>query len=112
MLNHSLEQLQFANRWLLGGSTASQSDSWTCLSRAALVLWVYLHYLLTYTDVLGLPLDAVPDDVADPAEGADAARAPDAALPHHGPRDEVPGRGDLHVARVPGEHRGVLRPEH
>ena len=60
----------------------------------------------------GLPLDAVPDDVADPAEGADAARAPDAALPDHGPRDEVPGRGDLHVARVPGEHRGVLRPEH
>ena len=51
-MNLTLEQLQFANRWLLGASTASQPDSWTCLSRAALVLWGCLHYLLTYTDVL------------------------------------------------------------
>ena len=52
----------------------------------------------------GLPLDPVPDHVPHPAEGPDAPCPPDAAPPGHRPRDEVQGRGDLHVPRVPGEH--------
>ena len=59
-----------------------------------------------------MSLDAVPDHVPDPAEGRDAPRARPAAPGGVRPRDEDEGRGDLHVPGVPGQHRGVLRPEH
>ena len=56
-----------------------------------------------------MPLDPVPDHVPDPAKGPDAPRARPAAPGGLRPGDENQGRGDLHVPRVPGQHRGVLR---